>query len=36
LGVETDQKKIAQIKSLLAEEKAKLADWLAKNPERSV
>jgi hypothetical protein len=33
LAVETDARKIATLRQLLAEEEAKLADWLAKNAE---
>jgi hypothetical protein len=32
LAVETDARKIATLRKLLAEEEAKLADWHAKNP----
>ena len=32
LATETDARKIAMLRKLLAEEEAKLADWHAKNP----
>jgi hypothetical protein len=32
LAVETDQRKVATLRKLLAEEEAKLAEWRAQNP----